>query len=278
MSKGIRRLVSTVFGIVSVGLLLFAAIRFPDYYCSYTDNNSLNHMVTTDIQIQTYETAYTSFAEKIHALAQAMGNRANLSAVRMNNEADVSPGRKELTRIVRTELKKMKEHMVIPTAYKPKARNMTVCERYTIYATNQYDKMKGISCWKLEYESKNRITTVYLDEEYHKIYQLNVLFKISTDREGVTTYDDNTSVEISKLVSKEIYLWWNGIINYYDLNTYPGFFDNGLENLGVDNFHSSGTIEFSDIMDVISICRFVDSLPEGDSLNVGFFFNKMIQF
>ncbi len=65
MSKGIHRLVSTICGIVSIGLLLFAAIRFPDYYCSYTDKNSLNHMVTTDIQIQTYETAYTSFAENI---------------------------------------------------------------------------------------------------------------------------------------------------------------------------------------------------------------------
>lgn len=278
MSKGIHRLVSTVCGIVSIGLLLFAAIRFPDYYCSYTDNNSLNHMVTTDIQIQTYETAYTSFAEKIHALSQAMGTGANLSAVRMNNEADVSPGRKELTKIVRTELKKMKEHMVIPTAYKPKARNMTVCERYTIYATNQYDKMKGISCWKLEYESKNRKTTVYLDEEYHKIYQLNVLFKTNRDSEGVITYDNTTSLEVSKLISKEIYLWWSGIIEYYDLNTYPGFFDNGLDNFGMDDSHSSGTIEFNDIMDSISICRFVDSLSEGNSLNVGFFLNKMIQF
>lgn len=278
MSKGIRRLVSTVCGIVSVGLLLFAAIRFPDYYCLYTDKNSLNHMVTTDIQIQTYETAYTSFAEKIHALVQAMGTGANLSAVRMNNEADVSPGRKELTKIVRTELKKMKEHMVIPTAYKPKARNMTVCERYMIYATNQYDKMKGISCWKLEYESKNRKTTVYLDEEYHKIYQLNVLFKTNTDSEGEIIFDNATSLEISKLVSKEIYLWWNGIVEYYDLNTYPGFFDNGLDNFGVDDSHSSGTIEFSDIMDSISIYRFVDSYTEGEALNVGFFLSNMIQF
>lgn len=278
MSKGIHRLVSTVCGIVSIGLLLFAAIRFPDYYCSYTDKNSLNHMVTTDIQIQTYETAYTSFAEKIHALAQAMGTGANLSAVRMNNEADVSPGRKELTRIVRTEFKKMKEQMVIPTAYKPKARNMTVCERYTIYATNQYDKMKGISCWKLEYESKHRKTTVYLDEEYHKIYQLNVLFKSYIDSEGAITFDDLNNTEISKLMSKDIYLWWNGIINYYDLNTYPGFFDDGLDNFGVDDFHSSGTVEFNDIMDSISICRFVDNLSEGNSLNVGFFLNKMIQF
>lgn len=236
-------------------------------------------MVTTDIQIQTYEAAYTSFAEKIYALSQAMANKANLSAVRMNNEAEVSPGRKELTRIVRAELAKLKLNNIIPTAYKPKTKNMTVCERYTIYAANQYDNMKGISCWKLEYESKNRRTTVYLDEEYHKIYQLTILFKSNVGKDGEIIYDKTTSEEVSRLsMSEDAYFWWNGIIDYYDLNTYPGFSDYGVEDLGIDDSHSMGTIAFKDIMGTLSICRYVDSYTEGETLNVGFYLNKMIQF
>lgn len=280
MSRIIRRMLCTVCGLLCVGILLYVAIRFPEYYCSYTDKDTLNNMVTTDIQIHTYETAYTSFAEKIHALAQAMDSGAMLNAVRMN-ETEVNPGRKEMTKIVREELKKMKENWIIPTAFKPKAKNMTLCERYTIYVANEHDSMKGISCWKVEYRSSKRNITLYLDEEYHKLYYFYIVQKIGQTDSGQSIINDNAQ-SVSGIGKIDSYEWWNGMIHYYDLTSYQGFTDGGIDAYDYDykSIYGSvgGRIEFQDIMEPLCVYRTFQGDYESSSLMIGLLMEKMIQF
>ncbi len=278
MSRIIRRMLCTACGLLCVGALLYVAIRFPEYYCAYTDKDTLNNMVTTDIRIQTYETAYTSFAEKIHALTQARDSGVMLSAVRMN-ETEVNPSRKEMTKIVREEFKKMKENQMILTAYKPKSKNMTICERYTIYGASERDSMKGISCWKVEYKSKKRSITLYLDEEYHKIYYFQLVQKLGqTDSEKSVVSDAIDSGSIFDQV--DAYTWWDGVIRYYDLTTYQGF-----ENAGVDVYDyklrygtAIGRIGFEDIAESLEVYRNIKDGYESNSLMMGLLLEKMIQF
>lgn len=280
MSRMIRRILCTACGLFCVGILLYVAIRFPEYYCSYMDKDTLNNMVTTDIQIQTYETAYTSFAEKIHALAQAMDSGTMLNAVRMN-EAEVNPSRKEMTKIVREEFKKMKENWVISTAFKPKAKNMTLCERYTIYVANEHDSMKGISCWKIEYKSSKRSITLYLDEEYHKLYYFRIVQKIGQVDSGQSIVRD-TAKSASSLGKIDSYEWWNGMIHYYDLTSYQGFVDGGIDAYDYDfkNIYGTvgGRIEFEDTVNPLSVYRTVKDDYESSSLMMGLLLEKMIQF
>ncbi|MDE6851015.1 MAG: hypothetical protein K2J67_00800 [Lachnospiraceae bacterium] len=269
-------MISTACGIISVGLLLYVAIRFPEYYCTYTDKNTLNNLVTTDIQVQTYETAYTSFAEKIHALAQARGSGIILNAVRMN-ETEVNPGRKEMTRIIRKEFKKMKETAIILTAFKPKAKNMITCERYTIFAANEHDSLKGISCWKVEYESKKRTITLYLDEEYHKIYYFHITQKITQVEESV---DSSTNASLIASGSVDSYEWWSGMIRYYDLASYQGFMDGGVDYYDVKfrDGTMAGRIEYDDIMEPLIVYRSIGEEMDVEFLMMGLLMEKMIQF
>lgn len=266
-----RRIISTLCGIISVGILFFAAIRFPKYYCAYTDKKTLHNMVTTDIQIQTYKTAYTTFPEKIHALALAKDSGAVLRAVKMNGTT-VNPERKGMTKVVRTEFKKMYDSAIIPKAYKPKAKNMTTFERYVIYAANEPDGMQGISCWKLEYESKKRTFTIYLDEEYHKIYQLNIWDKETASEQ--TNAVVGVSSKSRQITPEYIYLWWDGIIRYYDLDTYQEFSDSGLEKYSVYDTVNRGFFLFKDIQEPIEIYHIADST----SLSMGILLTEMIQF
>lgn len=278
MSRVIRRMLCTACGLLCVGTLLYVAIRFPEYYCAYKDKDTLTNMVTTDIRIQTYETAYTSFAEKIHALTQARDSGVMLSAVRMN-ETEVNPSRKEMTKIVREEFKKMKENQMILTAYKPKAKNMTLCERYTIYVASERDSMKGISCWKVEYKSKKRSIVLYLDEEYHKIYFFQLVQNkgqtdsgksvVSAAMDGGSIYDQIDS-----------YTWWDGVIRYYDLTTYQGFENNGIDDYEFKLRYGTaiGKIGFEDIAESLEIYRSIKSDYENNSLMMGLLLEKMIQF
>ncbi|MDE6566476.1 MAG: hypothetical protein K2K70_01945 [Lachnospiraceae bacterium] len=278
MSRILRRILSTACGLLCVGTLLYVAIRFPEYYCAYTDKDTLNNMVTTDIKIQTYETAYTSFAEKIHALTQARDSGNMLSAVRMN-ETEINPSRKEMTKIVREEFKKMKENQLILTAYKPKAKNMKLCERYTIYVASEQDSMKGISCWKVEYKSKKRNITLYLDEEYHKIYYFQLVQKMGQTDDGKSAVYDVTD-SVSSASEIDPYVWWDGVMHYYDLITYQGFLNGGIEDYSYKFKYGAliGSIGFEDIDASLEIYRNIKYGYESNSLVMGLLLEKMIQF
>lgn len=278
--KSIHRMVSAICGLISVGGLLCIAIFFPGYYCSFHDQNTLNKMVKTDIKIKTYETAYTSFAEKIHALTQAQSSPPNLLRAVRTNEAEPKLGRKELTKIAREELESMKKNHIIPLKLAPKAKKMTFCERYIIYAANERDSMSGIGCWKLVYTTKKRIITIYLDEEYHKIYYLSIQ-QIDSEKQDADAVVDTSGVKKEKISMAESaltgnpedqYMWWEGILRYYDLYTNQNFYS-----LGMTDSWTSGEIGFEDT-DNIFIHRFYKYTEDGISLNVGLLLEKMIQF
>lgn len=220
----IRQTVYTVLGILFVGVLFFVARIVPEYYCRIYDKSTLDKVSSIDINVNTFETSYESFIEKIYALARANAGKNGLRAVRMN-EIGIEMDRSELTEIANAELAKLSENKVLSKKIKLKEKQMSLCERYTIYETNEADSLQGISCCKLGYESKNRSVTMYLDEEYHKIYYLEVQNRKNTDEDGIyekpfAKVGNNQSGQ-SDIVGEKLQnlflAWWNGVVYYYDL-------------------------------------------------------------
>lgn len=212
----------TVIGLLCVAALFAAAMLFPEYYNSLYDQNMLNQPVFTDVTVSTYETSYDSFIKKLHAMAKVQCKGGRLRAVR-TNELELSMDKNQLTKILRKELKKMKEQDVLDLGKKPQVKHLVCHERYTIYAPEDDEGMKGISCWKLVYENSRRDITVYLDEEYHKIYYLEIRYKETNPQKSVSQSD---GVELMR-PSYDSAVWgdagayeWDRIVQYYDMESY----------------------------------------------------------
>lgn len=217
LQDSLRQILYTACGILCVSALLCTAILFPKYYCIFHDNNTWNKVVFTEIplEISTYEAAYASFAEKIHVLAQADFSKNSFHAVQ-TNELGIKMDKKELTKIANKEFKKLYHLHVLESKIQFKAKKMTLCERYTIYGTSGQDTLKGISLYKLAFENKKRAVTLYLDEEYHKIYYLEKRYKDST----VSPNQRVLPYTASQSSTKDPWIWWNGISRYFGLPSY----------------------------------------------------------
>lgn len=222
-----RQILYTAWGIICVGVLLCSAFIFPTYYCMYSDRNTLNKVNYMDITINTYETAYSSIAEKIHALAQSVTLGNPLYAVQIN-EPGIEMSKEELTKIANAEFAKLYKYDILPCQLKFKENRLVLRERYTFYETSETNELKGISCWKLVYDNSRRKVIFYLDEEYHKIYYLKIQQKKSTADAFAQEVFQHYSYTISQSTAADAKTgktpffdyWWNGILRYYDLEVY----------------------------------------------------------
>lgn len=236
----------TVFGVLCVVALFAAAMLFPEYYNSLYDQNMLNQPVLTDVTVSTYETSYNSFIEKLHALAKVQSKGIRLRAVR-TNELELTMDKERLTKIFRKELKKMAEQDVLSLGKKPRVKHLVRYERYTVYAPEDDEGMKGISCWKLVYENSRRDITVYLDEEYHKIYYLEIRYKETKNPKSVLQSD---GVELMRpSYDSDSAVWgdagayeWDRIVQYYDTKSYQ----DGTCSAWLTTNEPEGIIEFDE--------------------------------
>lgn len=281
----IRQAVYTTLGILCVVILLGLAVIFPKYYARFYDNNTLNKVSFTNININTYETSYETFSEKMYALAEAHAKKSPLRAVRMN-DSGLNPGKKELTKIANKEWGKLVDYGVINQELKPKlkAKKLTLSERYTIYGE---DTLQGISCWKLVYELSDKTVTMYLDEEFHKIFFIRILFtKLSTLEQD--TYDSFVSNNFSgdkkvnykmplKQQYADFYTWWDSITTYYNLDFYT---DKPIDYTPPDTASapSYGIITFDYKYELLLTNKW--SYEDADCIrwDMGIFLEKMIQF
>lgn len=210
----------TAFGVIGVVVLFAAAMWFPGYYSRLYDERTLDQAAFTDINMSTYETSYDCFMGKLYAIAKAWNNEnARLSAVR-TDELELTMDKSQFAKIVRKELKELFNLGLLQEEYKPKAKHLTRCERYTIYASNDDSGMKGISCWKLVFERSKKSMTVYLDEEYHKIYYVEYWQKAenTTVREKFGNLSGSTGVySVDGAEQGEPDWEGDGVPEYYDV-------------------------------------------------------------
>lgn len=274
----VRQTICTVLGILLVISLFGAAMIFPGYYSQLYDKKTLNHVSFTDFNVSTYETSYNSFVEKFHAMARAGYEPGELRAVR-TNELEATVNRTNLTQTVNEEFQKLYELKLLTKKIKPKEKRLVQCERYTIYETKGTEGMKGISVWKLVYENSKRKITIFLDEEYHKIYYMDIYYN---QPQSVTDISGNESIGYSKVsdydvpvgsYEKLMYYCWPLLVEYYDINSYnEGSWGSWIEEEG-----NAAVLEFDEQYQI----RFTGTLDTGGNFqryHIGIPLEKMIQF
>lgn len=271
----------TALGVLCVVALFAAAMLFPEYYNRLYDQKTLDQATFTDISISTYETSYDSFIKKLYALAKVQYEGTPLRAVR-TNELELTMDKTQLTKIFRKELKKLLKAKVMGLEKKPLAKNLVRYERYTIYASNDDGGMKGISCWKLVYETSKKDITVYLDEEYHKIYYLELRYKSYKDKINESSSDYTGSTDAGKPVGMYdfamsgdwVKFYWEGITYYYDIHSYQ---DGTCNSWITEENGTWGVIEFDDRYQ-IGLTGYA-FLENGEQVyKLGIPVEKMIQF
>lgn len=155
----LRQTAFTLLGILFVGALFCLAVAFPTYYGILYDKNTLNKVNYTDIKINTYETSYETFPEKIRSFARAYTENGKIRTIRIN-EPENMMSRRELTDIANRELETIKNNVMMDAIQNDnislKTKKLSVFERYTIYGTQSEDDLQGISFWKLVYKKAKK--------------------------------------------------------------------------------------------------------------------------
>lgn len=267
----IRQILYTILGILCVCSLFFLAVLFPNYYCHFYDSNTLHQITVTENKISTYETSYDSFEEKLHAIARAYSKNSTLRAVPMS-DLEITPDQSELTAIANEELKKMKENNIIREKITLKEKKLTTAERYTIYSK---DDLPGFSCWLLVYKMKKRTFTLYIDEEFHTIYFFNIQKTDLPNTKNNISIDSSLSYSSAddqhKIRQKMFYAWWQGMIQYYNLDV------NHLS-LMTENTKLYGEIQFEDSFQIMLFEQWSYDEYGNENWSMGIPMEKMIQF
>lgn len=175
--KRAKQILFTLTGIVFTVVLFLFAMYFPKYLNAFFDKKTLNHVTQRNLNLKTYELSYNSFYEKLHAIARC--NKEELHVVSVQ-ETGKKQEKEKLTKIVQREINLLAQNgnaMLDNITLKPS--DFVSCETFTLYSSGDTERLKGITYWKILYQKKKETFLFFLDEEYHKIYALEVTRKES---------------------------------------------------------------------------------------------------
>lgn len=283
MSKT-KQIIFTIIAITFTILLFLLAMYLPKYINAFLDEKTLNHISHRNISLKTYEISYDSFYEKLYAIAQC--DKETLHVVPVQETVTKTENNK-LTEIVQKELNQMKQKNILTRKISLKPSNLSSCETYTLYSSDDKKRLNGITYWKIIYQQNKKTILLYLDEEYHKIYALQITQKENTP--GYFRMIHSNSFDYYK---KEITIdekneqtfdrsYEENYILLAELMLYYGLENTALisPSLDIDSFYSS--ILFSNSSTLEIGCQW--KLQERDnstyiSRSIGIYLEKMLQF
>lgn len=169
-----KQSITTIAGISVLILLFLLAMFLPKYINAFLDEKTLNHVTTRNISMKAYELSYTSFYEKLYAIACC--DKETLHVVPVSDVGQWMKNDK-ITGIIQKELDIMTEGSQLLEGIRLKADKITSFKAYTLYSSDERKYLKGITFWKVTYRQKKGTYVVYMDEEYHKIYTIRVTRK-----------------------------------------------------------------------------------------------------
>lgn len=239
-----KQVLSTTAGLLMVGLLFMAAVISPGYFTAYTDKMLLNKMKYVNASYNIYEVTYTSFIEKIKAIGKITNTGNSYNSVKIN---DTEFDYKYINKIIKEEFIDLYKCGVLNKKIKLRARQLSLCEKYMLYPSASEDNIKGISFIKAIYKLKKGIIEVYIDEEYHKIYDFiipwqlyyknNLIYRTASK----TGSYDITSIE-EKYGINSYYIFITNLMKYY----YGAGTPDSPPLLQIENVYYNGFMEFED--------------------------------
>lgn len=223
------------------------AMTFPKYYTSYTDKKLFGSMEYVGASYNAYEVTYDSFVEKLHAVGKMVAAGGANSVRLSDREADLNY--KNINKIIKKEFKDLLEHELLYRKIRLRARKIISCEKYMLYPSSGKDDIKAITYIKVVYKNKKGNIEVYLDEEYHKIYEFQIpytlylgkaakmkVYKVSTAETALSEAYDSPDASYFQVI--------NGILTYYTSGE-----PNNMLKVDYDSImgtYYSGEIMFSD--------------------------------
>lgn len=254
-----KQLIYTTSGILAICLLFSLAIIFPEYYTSYTDKKLLNKTEYIDVSYNTYEVTYSSFAEKLNAIGKAENNGNSITQVKINSSKTFSDYKK-INKIIQKEFNDLYTCGVLGKKFRLYAKRITLCDKYMMYPSDSKNNLKGITYIKVVYKTKKGKIKVYIDEEYQKIYELEIPFKMYEPaiikycteykgKYGKTCYPDSSisdsttsSYILDKAYYDSYYSFIEAMIIYYDIFKNNILVSQNTDTLGIyPNAHISFT-------------------------------------
>lgn len=239
-----KQVIYTAAGILLICLLFMAAVVSPEYFKKYTDRQLFNRTEYINASYDAYEVTYTSFAEKVKAIGRITNSGAGYNSVKIN---DTDFDYKYINKIIRKEFNTLYKCGVLYNKIKLRAKKIVSCEKYMLYPSVERSNLKGISFIKAVYKLKKGIIEVYIDEEYHKIYDFVIPSELYYKQEtkvhtvaGTAIYKDVYAGE--KYDATPYYDDMVKLLKYYDYNTSGGI----LLSQFIESVYYNGVIAFDD--------------------------------
>lgn len=246
-----KQYIHTTAGILLICLLFMAAVLSPEYFTAYTDKKLLNKTEYINSSYNAYEVTYTSFTEKVKAIGRITNNDGYYNSVKIN---DADFDYKYINKIIRKEFNDLYKCGVLQRKLRLRANKISSCEKYMLYPSVEKDNIKGISFIKAVYKLKKGIIEVYIDEEYHKIYELVIPYelyknKIITTDSGIVM-QSTYSYSVGGIEEKYEDPYYSFIVNLMEY--YYGAEAAGSISLSqcIDNVYYNGFMEFGDGIEV----------------------------
>jgi len=170
-----KQIFLTITGIAFTIFLFLFAMYFPRYLNAFFDEKTLNNVTRRNLNLKTYEISYDSFYEKLHAIARCKKEELHVVDVQ---KAEAKQEKEKITKIIQREIALLsQESNIMFRNITLKPSNFVSCETFTLYSSGDTERLKGITYWKIMYRKKKETFLFYMDEEYHKIYALEVTRK-----------------------------------------------------------------------------------------------------
>lgn len=254
-----KQFLFTLTGILLICTLFSTAMIFPKYFNLYRDSRILNKTEYINVNNDMYEVSYTSFADKLNAIARCRNFGNELHSVKIN-DTGFHIDSKSINKIIKKEFNTLFELGAVCKKIKPTAKKMASCETYALYASDNKNGIKGIVYRKIVYNMKKGKITVYFDEEYHKIYEMilpiSLYFPKNTSVSYSQTYKENPTPKTiydTDNYSNLLYATIDGFFYYYDVtgSIQKSMYQLEPNYIGIVSFHddSALTIEGSTFYD-----------------------------
>lgn len=269
-----KQMLWTITGILFIGLLFMGAMAFPKYFSLYNDSRILDKAEYVDINSDMYEISYTSFKDKLNAVARCTGSGNELYSVKIN-DAGFNDDRKSINKIIKDEFNVLYNIGVLPVKIKLYAGKISLCETYTLYSSDDKNGIKGIVYKKIIYKTKRGNIVVYIDEEYHKIYEMIIPIAAFLPKDILSAnmvYDNGSNYAINEMgyktkedsyIIEYLYKVINGLFKYY--NVYGSI----IENYDTDNEnYFMGIIQFED-GSILEIEKEIEGTTDSGSIRLG---------
>lgn len=240
-----RQIISTTAGIVLVCLLFTLAMVLPGYYTDYTDKKLLDKTEYVNASYDAYEVSYTSFVEKIKAIGKITSDSNSYNSVKIN---DNSISYKNINKIIRKEFNVLYKCGVLKRKIRLRAGKISSCEKYMLYPSAGNNNIKGITFIKTVYKLKKGDIEVYIDEEYHKIYDFTIPYELYIPvKNKVINVSQSKEYDYTKEspeYTETYYTFLENLFNYFNYNISGNTII--FKQSDIDNVYSGGVIIFED--------------------------------